>query len=70
MQTTNMVFHKDQLLVLFCLFIIYICDLFIINKDVNFSSYADDTTALITGMSFEKIIPELEISYQTSHNGL
>ena len=25
------------------LFIIYICDLFIINKEVNFSSYADDT---------------------------
>ena len=40
------------------LFIIYICDLF---KDVNFSSYADDTTPFITGMSFEQIIPELEI---------
>ena len=43
------------------LFIIYICDLFIVNKDVNFSSYADDTTSFITGMSFEQIIPELEI---------
>ena len=43
------------------LFIIYICDLFIVNKDVNFSSYADDTTPFITGMSFEQIIPELEI---------
>ena len=42
------------------LFIIYICDLFIVNKDVNFSSYADDTTPFITGMSFEKIIPRLE----------
>ena len=43
------------------LFIIYICGLFIVNKDVNFSSYADDTTPFINGMSFEQIIPELEI---------
>ena len=42
------------------LFIIYICDLFIVNKDVNFSSYADDTTPFITGISFEQIIPKLE----------
>ena len=42
------------------LFIVYICDLFIVNKDVNFSSYADHTTPFITGMSFEEIIPELE----------
>ena len=42
------------------LFIIYICNLFFVNKDVNFSSYTDDTTPFITGMSFEKIIPELE----------
>ena len=41
-------------------FIIYICDLFIVNKDVNFSSYADDTTPFIIGMSFGQIIPELE----------
>ena len=39
---------------------IYICDLFIVNNDVNFSSYADDTTPFITDMSFEQIIPELE----------
>ena len=32
----------------------------IVNKDVNFSSYADDTTPFITGMSFEQIIPKLE----------
>ena len=50
------------------LFIIYICDLFIVNKDVNFSSYADDITPFITGMSFGQIIPELE-SYRTFHNG-
>ena len=42
------------------LFIIYICDLFIVNKDVNFSSYADDITRFITGISFEQIIPKLE----------
>ena len=39
---------------------IYICDLFLVNKDVNFPSYADGTTPFITGMSFEQIIPELE----------
>ena len=41
------------------LFVIYISDLFIVNKEVNFSSYADDTP-FITGMSFEQIIPALE----------
>ena len=40
--------------------IIYICDLFIVNKGVNFSSYADNTTPFITGMSFEQIILELD----------
>ena len=42
------------------LFIIYICDLFSVNKDINFSSYADDTTPFITGMIFGQIIPELK----------
>ena len=42
------------------LFIIYICDLCIVNKDVNFSGYAEDTTPFITSMSFGQIIPELE----------
>ena len=42
------------------LFIINICDLFIVNKDVNFSSYVDDTTPFIPGMNFGQIIPELE----------
>ena len=55
-----MVFRKDQFLVLFYLLYIYICDLFIVNKDDSFSSYADDTTPFITGMSFEQIIPKLE----------
>ena len=54
-----MVFHKDQFFVLFYLFI-YICDLLIVNREVHFSSYADNTTPFITGMRFEQIIPELE----------
>ena len=33
---------------------------YFVNKDVNFSSYADDTTLVITSMIFEQIIPELE----------
>ena len=31
-----------------------------VNKDVCFSSYADDTTPFITGISFEQVIAELE----------
>ena len=49
-------FYKDQFLVLFYLLF------FIVNKGVSFSSYADDTIPFITGMSFEQIIPELEIN--------
>ena len=30
------------------LFVKYICDIFIVNKDVSFFSYADDTTSFIT----------------------
>ena len=41
------------------LFIICIYDLFIVNKNGDFSSYADDNTPFITGMSFLQIIPEL-----------
>ena len=29
------------------LFIIYVCDLFIVNKELNFSSYAEDTTSFL-----------------------
>ena len=41
---------------------IYIWDLFIVNKDVHFSSYADDTIPFVTGMSFKQIIPESVLS--------
>ena len=30
------------------LFVKYICDIFIVNKDVSFFSYADHTTSFIT----------------------
>ena len=42
------------------LFILCIYDLFIVDKDVNVSSYADDTTPFITFMRIEQIIPKLE----------
>ena len=42
------------------LFVIYICDLFIVNKEVNVSTYADDTTSFITAMSLQEVILELE----------
>ena len=46
-------------------------DFFIVNKEVNFSSYANDTTLFVTGMSFEKIIPEIEnISQWYMNNNL
>ena len=42
------------------LFVIYICDLFIVNKEVNVSTYADDTTSFITAISLQEVILELE----------
>ena len=48
------------------LFIINICNLFIVNNDADFASYANDRTLWITGKSFGKIIPELEISLFSS----
>ena len=34
--------------------------MFILNKDIDFASYADDTTPFICGQTFEEIIYELE----------
>ena len=42
------------------LFIIYICDLFILDDHHEFGSYADDTTPLAYGENFDKILGELE----------
>ena len=54
-----MVFHKHQFLVLFYLLYIFVIFLLLIKTSI-FSSYANDTTPFITGMSFEQIIPKLE----------
>ena len=42
------------------LFIIYICDLFILNDHLEFGSYADDTTPFVYGENFDEILGELE----------
>ena len=42
------------------LFIIYICDLFILNDHLEFESYADDTTPFVYGGNFDEILDKLE----------
>ena len=42
------------------LFIIYICDLFVLNNHLEFGSYADDTTSFVYGEIFDEILGELE----------
>ena len=42
------------------LFIIYICDLFILSDHLEFGSYADDTTPFVYGENFDEILGELE----------
>ena len=42
------------------LFIVYICDLFILNDHLEFGSYADDTTSFVYGENFDEILGELE----------
>ena len=42
------------------LFMIYICDLFILNDHLELGSYADDTTPFVYWEYFDKILGELE----------
>ena len=42
------------------LFIISICDVFILNDHIGFRSYASDTTAFSFGGNFDQILDELE----------
>ena len=42
------------------LFIIFIADLFFINNDIDFASYADDTTPYVCGQNFSEVINFLE----------
>ena len=42
------------------LFIILICNLFILNDHLEFGSYADDTTSFVYGGNFDEILGELE----------
>ena len=67
----NIIYGVPQVSVLGpLLFIIYICDHCIANKDVKFSSYADNTIPFITEMSFEQIIPESESILSDMSHGL
>ena len=40
--------------------IIYICDLFILNDNLEFGSYADDTTPFIYGENIDEILGDLK----------
>ena len=42
------------------LFIIYICDLFILNDHLEIGSHADDTTPFVYGENFDEILGELQ----------
>ena len=42
------------------LLIIYVCDLFILNDQFEFGSYADDTTPYVCGEEFDEILGKLE----------
>ena len=50
------------------LFLIFIADLFYLNYDLNFASYADDTTPYICGQDFSSIINVLEPNVNTLFN--
>ena len=51
------------------LFIIYICDLFVLNNHLEFGSYADDTTSFVYGKNFDEILGELEKHMAKISNG-
>ena len=50
------------------LFLIFIADLFYLNHDLDFASYADDTTPYICGQDFSSIINVLEPNVNTLFN--
>ena len=47
------------------LFNIFLCDLFLIMKNIDIASYADDNTPYTTGNSIEEVIQKLEKAAQT-----
>ena len=47
------------------LFNIFLCDLFLIMKNIDLASYADDNTPYITGNSIDEVIQNLENVAQT-----
>ena len=50
------------------LFLIFIADLFYLNYDLGFASYADDTTACIVAQDLSSIINVLEANVNTLFN--
>ena len=50
------------------LFLIFIVDLFYLNYDLDFASYADDTTPYICGQDFSSIVNVLEPNVNTLFN--
>ena len=42
------------------LYVIYICNLFIINDHIGFGSYADGTTPFVYEENFDKMLDELQ----------
>ena len=51
------------------LFNIFLCDLFLIMKNIDIASYADDNTSYTTGNSIEEVIQKLENAAKTLVQG-